>query len=305
MLDRGDAEQAARILEEAVAARPGSSHLHHLLGIAYRRLNRWDEAEIELLRGRDSAPMWPDPWGLEPTSRRVEFYTRLDDAKFAYDRGRMDLAVPAMEDLLASKPDDRRALSALGRAYLSVGRTEDGFRLLRRMHDLYPDHHEVHLNLASAYEYSGELETALKHANRSIELHPAFAPAHKRKGIILGRQRHFVEAADEFETAVQLAPDDPDALTWLGESRVQLGQWAAAAESLEQATRLAPQNANAWLKLGVARVWLGEFDAARESLERAARMSPESARIARPMLDQLQQMRSPATPPAGATGRPR
>jgi len=207
-LQRGDPEEAVRILEALLAGGASQPYLHYLLGSAYRQLSQWERAEIELMLGRDSQAIWPDPWGHEAMAHRVEFYTLLEDAKGASDRGQPEVAISVMEDLLRKKPNDRRTLSGLGRAYLRVGRAEDGLRLLHRMLELYPDHFEVELNLAAAYEHLGDLEQALTHVDRCIELNPAFAPSYRRKGTILGRQRRLQEAAVEFEQAVRLAPDD-------------------------------------------------------------------------------------------------
>ena len=291
-LQRGDAEEAVRILEALLADGARQPYLHYLLGSAYRQLSQWERAEIELMRGRDSQAVWPDPWGHEAMAHRVEFYVLLEGAKEAIERGQSEVAISVMEDLLRKKPDDRRTLSGLGRAYLRVGRTEEGLRLLHRMLELYPDHFEVELNLAGAYEYLGDLEQALAHVTRCIELNPAFAPAHRRRGTILGRQRRLQEAAVEFEQAVRLAPDDLVAWISLGDCRVQLRQWGLAAASLENALRLSPQDAKALAKLGLARMQLGDFQAAEAALLQAIRLSPESAEAARLMLEQIRRRRS-------------
>ena len=181
---------------------------------------------------------------------------------------------------------------------MRVGRAEDGLRLLHRMLQLYPDHFEVELNLAAAYEHLGDLERALAHVNRSIELNPAFGPTYRRRGTILGRQRRFQAAAVEFEHAVRLTPDDPVAWTSLGECWVHLGQWGPAAASLESALRLAPQDAKILAKLGFARMQLGDLRGAEAALLRAIRLSPEGSKPARMMLEQIRQ-RTSAEPETG------
>lgn len=291
-LQRGDAEEAVRILEALLADGARQPYLHHLLGSAYRQLSQWDRAELELIRGRNSKAVWPDPWGHEALGHRVEFYVLLKEAKGASDSGRSEAAISIMEDLLRKRPDDRRTLAGLGRAYLRVGRAEDGLRLLHRMLELYPDHFEVELNMAAAYEHLGDLEQALTHVDRSIELNPAFAPTYRRRGTILGRQRRFQQAAVEFERAVRFAPDDAVAWTSLGDCWVQLGQWGPAVASLESALRLVPQDAKTLTKLGFARMQLGDFQGAETVLLEANRLSPEGSKAARLMLEQIRQRTS-------------
>lgn len=286
---RGEARQAVTILEGLLAGGARQKYLHHLLGGAYRQLEQWDRAEIELTKGRESQAIWPDPWGHEAMGHRLEYYTLLSDATGASDGGQPEVAIPIMEGLLAKKPDDRRTLSNLSRAYLRVGRTQDGMRLLQRMQELYPDHFEVELNLAAAYEFLGDLDRALGHADRSIELNPDYAPPHRRKGSILKRRRSFDAAANEYEQAVRLAPHDRSAWKSLGDCRLQLRQWGAAAASLEQAMRLDPQDADVLSKLGFARLELGDLSGAESVLVEAVRLQPDGAQAARMMLEQIRQ----------------
>jgi pentatricopeptide repeat protein len=289
-LQRGDAEEAVRILEALIAGGEDKTYLHHLLGSAYRQLQQWERAEIELMKGREGREVWPDPWGHEAMAHRVEFYGLLDDATGFSDSGQSEAAIPVMEDLLRKKPEDRRTIASLARAYLRVGRTEDGMRMLNRMLELYPDHFETGMNMAAAYEYLGDLDQAMTHVNRSIELNPNYAPTHRRRGSILSRQGLFKLAAAEYEQAVRLAPNDQVAWRSLGDCHVQLGQWAAAATSLGNSLRLEPEDAKTLSKLGFARMQLGDFRGAEAALQQAIRLSPEDGQAARLLLEQIRQL---------------
>ena len=297
-LQRGEAEEAVRILEALLTGGARQTYLHHLLGSAYRQLQQWDLAEAHLTRGREGQAVWSDPWGHEALAHRIEFYGLLEDATGASDSGRSEAAIPVMEELLRKRPEDRRTLSSLSRAYLRVGRIDDGLQLLNRMLELYPDHFEAELNLAAAHEYLGDLEQALAHVDRSIELNPEYAPTYRRRGSILGRQGRLEDAAVEYERAVRLAPNDRLAWKSLGDCRVRLAQWDAAATSLEAALRLAPEDAKTLSKLGFARLQLGDLRGAEAVLLQAIRFAPDDSQAARLMLQQIRRT-SPAAPGAG------
>ncbi|NIL99955.1 MAG: tetratricopeptide repeat protein [Acidobacteria bacterium] len=288
-LNRGEPAEAARILEELLAAGARHAYLHHLLGEAYRQLGQWERAEIELMKGRESQAVWHDPWALEALNHRIEYYTLLTAAGGTSDGGQPDAAIPVLEQLLRKKPDDRRTLSSLSRAYLRTGRTDDALALLDRMRELYPDHFEAELNLAGAHEFLGDLDRALGHADRAIELNPDYAASYRRRASILQRQRRLDAAADAYDRAVRLAPNDRAAWRALGDCRLQLRQWEAAAAGLEHARRLDPEDAEVLSKLGFARMELGDLEGAEAVLLQAVSLAPEDARAANLMLARIRQ----------------
>ena len=293
-LRRSEPEKAVEILETLLKEKPGRAYLHHLLGSAYRMLEQWDRAEYELVKGRNSREVWTDPWGHEAMTHRVEFYVLLKQANAASDRGMSASAIATMEQLLEKKPEDRRTLTGLSRAYLRAGREQEARALADRLLKLYPDHFEVQLLLASIEEHLGKLDQALGYVDRSIALNAEYAPTHRRRATILARQRRFTEAAAGFQQAVRLAPEDAVAWGALGDTMVQLRRWEDAAFSFVRVLRLQPEDATAMLKLGFAQMQLGDLEGARSMLMRAEQSSPESAATAAMMLNQIEQIESGA-----------
>src|SRR5437773_997252 len=61
-LQRRDERRAIELLEPTLAKNPGDGYLLQLLGTAYRRVGRDDEAGFALAVGESGEPAWADPW---------------------------------------------------------------------------------------------------------------------------------------------------------------------------------------------------------------------------------------------------
>ena len=57
--------QAVEVLERFLSQHPGDRYAIRLLGTAYQRLGRADDAEYALALGATGEPNWPDPWSDE------------------------------------------------------------------------------------------------------------------------------------------------------------------------------------------------------------------------------------------------
>src|SRR4029077_18515771 len=61
-LQRDENARAAGLLERLVGAAPAEGYTLQLLGTAYRRLGRVDEAAAAMQVGAKGEPQWSDPW---------------------------------------------------------------------------------------------------------------------------------------------------------------------------------------------------------------------------------------------------
>lgn len=89
------------------------------------------------------------------------------------------------------------------------------------------------------------------------------------------------EARAQRERAVEIAPDDADALAALALDELIAGDTEAAAPRLEHAVRRAPGHARSWALLGEARARQGRAREAVDCLDRAVRLEPGNAQYRR------------------------
>lgn len=100
------------------------------------------------------------------------------------------------------------------------------------------------------------------------------------RGIALERSSRWPQAEADFRRALELSPEEPYVLNYLGYTWVELGQNLAEARSmLERAVELRPNDGNIVDSLGWALFKLGDFQAAIRSLERAVELEPRSSVI--------------------------
>ncbi|MBK8231777.1 MAG: glycosyltransferase family 39 protein [Candidatus Eisenbacteria bacterium] len=122
-------------------------------------------------------------------------------------------------------------------------------------------HHQAqrglnYYSVGSALLEAGRNPEAEQALATSLEVHPEQAPAHRKLGIALYRQRKIEQALPHFDAAVQYRPDQAE--NWIARAllREERGDLAGARSDFEEAARLEPGN--------------GEAEAGRMRLRRAA-----------------------------------
>jgi len=130
--------------------------------------------------------------------------------------------------------------------------------------------------LLMAAEYRDEAEACLLDAQSlaSGDVRWPYYLAHLYKA-----RGDAVKSAASFERALQLKPDDPTTLIWLGEEYLDQGRPDAAARVLERALARQPESVAALYRLGRASLAKHEYDRAVDELERALALDRQSAPV--------------------------
>jgi tetratricopeptide (TPR) repeat protein len=290
-LERGEGARAAELLESVVAADPEDPYGHLLLGNAYRQLGRMEEAATELQQGQGERIVRSDPWAAEIQRFRLSFGARTQAAADYLAQGRPDLAVPIFEQLRIEDPDDVRVLTKLGLGYLKQQRVEDSLATLRDALERHPEHFNVHLQLASALQMSGDSAGALAHVQRAIDLKPEYALSHARHAAILEKLQRWDEAATAYGTALLHSPGDPMLLRAQGDCYGHLKDWRQAAAAYQQALVAMPEDPDLLSRLGYAAFALGRLDISEQALERALQLGASRPDEVRQLLEQVKRRR--------------
>ena len=280
-LQREQNQQAADVLEGALAKHSGDRYALQLLGTAYRRLGRVDEAEYALTVGATGEPAWPDPWTDEMLQYRRGFAVRLKDATQYFSNGQLPQAIALLQQLRQEKPDDVALLSDLGEVLVAAGRTGEGVPLLEQAVAKDPERFEAYVNLAAGYLNENDLPRATAAIDRAIAINPSLGRAHETRGLILWRRGDERAALDAFGTAVRNDPRDVRAYTWKGMVEMNLGRPADAVESFTRVTRLDPTRVDAWIGIAHATMALGAWDRATAAVQRAMQLNPDAPEVKR------------------------
>jgi tetratricopeptide (TPR) repeat protein len=73
--------------------------------------------------------------------------------------------------------------------------------------DLQPDYAEAHNNLGNAFSKQGKLKEALASYTKALEIRPNYPEAQNNLGVALARQGRLNEAIAHFNEALRLKPD--------------------------------------------------------------------------------------------------
>lgn len=287
---RQDAE-AVEVLERYLSRHPGDRYALRLLGTAYQRLGRTEEADYALTVGATGEPVWPDPWNDQLAEFRVGFAQALKAATAQVLAGQFDAAVPVFEHLRRERPDDLSLMHQLGLTYVAAGRASDGVTLLEQALARDPGNLESHLRLASAYLNLQNPQRALTHAERAVAINPELGRAHETTGMALWRSDRPLDALAAFQRAVRFDPTNLNALVWMGSILLDSGRPDEAMAHFSDAARKNPTLADAFVGIGLVHVGRRQLDEADAALQRAARLAPENPRIV-PARAQLEAARS-------------
>lgn len=159
--------------------------------------------------------------------------------------GRDADAVPHLE--AAIRLDDRSAAAHddLGSALLALGRVDDALVHLRRAAVLAPRNETVQYNLGNALNRSAQPEAAAEAYARAIALNPEFPDPHVNLGALLVEHGRAAQAVPHFARAAELRPNSAVLHTDLASALAAAGQFAAAMQQVRLALDLNPSYAPA------------------------------------------------------------
>jgi tetratricopeptide (TPR) repeat protein len=289
-LQRMQNQSAADLLERTLAENPGDRYAMQLLGTAYRRLGRAEEAEFALAVGESGEPVWSDPWTDEMLQFRRGFAVRLKDATQYFVAGRMAEAMALLQQLRLEKPDDIALLNHLGEVLVAAGKLDEGVAMLEQVVAGDPERFEAHVNLAAGYLKQNDVARARAAADRALAINPTLGRAHETKGLVLWRDGDDAGAVASFRTALRFDPRNVRALVWLGMVEMNRNNARGALESFGRATRMDPTRVDAWVGVANSTMALGEWDRAAAALQHAAQLNPDSPDV-KQAADQLRSLR--------------
>ena len=130
---------------------------------------------------------------------------------------------------------------------------------------------------ATAYKGLGKEREALADLDKTLELQPRFARAHRVRGQILLDRGQTDEAIRAFARALELDPKLTGVRLYYASALIKTGNPAAAIEHLQITASEEKASALVFALIGVARERLGKLDEALVDYSRAIEMEPSNA----------------------------
>lgn len=277
LLATGQVEDAVSQFRLALARDASSGKAHYLLGQAYQRLGRVDEARTELARGaRSQTELLPDPWRATMLTALSGSKARLSYARYLREEGRLDEAVDMLFDLNRLSRADIDIANALGSTLLELGRSDEAAEVLTAALDAPFQSYLTHCHLANAHIELGDLDAALQHAEAATVIAPMTAWGFFTKGQVLYRQKQYEAALVAYRRAVELDPRKPNGYGRIGLTLALLDRHDEAVGPLETAVELAPHSPVPLYNLGVIHAQARRFGKAARVLRSAALLDPQN-----------------------------
>ena len=166
----------------------------------------------------------------------------------------------------------------------ALDRTDEAIAHLRGMADERPDRSDALLALGNLLRSKERWADAVAAYDEGLARIGDREPRHWRslyaRGIALERSRQWPRAEKDFLDALDLAPDQPSVLNYLGYSWVNQGiNLAKALDFIERAVELRPEDGYIIDSLGWALYRMDKFEDATRQLERAVERRPDDPTI--------------------------
>ena len=311
-----DHRQNARVLQESgryaeaadewrvyLKAHPESAEGYADLGLIEARQEHYKEA----------IPLYRKALVIDPRMSGIRLNLGLAYFKSAAMKEAIETFTPLLKTFPDDSPDHIRVTTLIGMAHFSLGEYAAAIPFLKsaaiadpqnilyrfslaqsclntRQYQCVLDAYQELLKLngesAAADMLAGQAYDEMKNTNGAIEqfraavkADPKWPNAHFGLGYLLWTQNQCDEATKEFQAELDNVPENPQAMTFLADCKVQLGQPGEALPLLEKALKIDPRIAKAHLNLGIIDQDQGRQQDALRELTTAVRLTPQDSNI--------------------------
>jgi protein O-mannosyl-transferase len=244
---RDDIERAVGLIRQSLQSNPNHVEALNNLGVAYRKLGRFEDA----FRAHERAVE------LSPGSAVAHDNLGGD----AHALGRFDEALAHYDTALRLDPRSADALRNRGATLLELGRLDEAAGSLEASLGIEPDSAEAHHSLGTVLLRARRPAEAIAQFNEAVRLDPAHAEARNNLGMALEMTGRLPEAAAQYAEAARVKPS-AITLDNLGYALLRMGRHDEALAHFESAVRLQPDYAPARISLGTLLLDAGRVEEA-------------------------------------------
>lgn len=181
-------------------------------------------------------------------------------------------------------PDDsafaQTAQMRIATNFHDIGRIDDAIAIARKIAQARPNDPDPVRAIGDFLRASERYKEAIPEYDEAIRRVKDLNPSHWRlfytRGIVLEREKFFKKSEEDFLKALELQPDQPFVLNYLGYSWIEQGRnLDQAQDMIRKAVSLRPNDGYIIDSLGWVYYQLGKYDDAVAELERAVNSRPE------------------------------
>lgn len=260
--DAGRFAAAADQLEKVLPYATKSFEVHELLGMIYASMpdnaKALDHLKLAVQLKPDSAA------------------GRTNLGAVLMQSGQSALAGEQFRKALQLEPRSFDANHDLGEFYIKSGNVADALPLLQKAEQIDPSSYDNGYDLAMADYVVGQLDAARTLVESLARRHDA-AELHNLLGQIDEKDGKFVDAANEYQTALQMDPSEENFFD-LGCEMLLHRTYEPAISVFQAGTQHYPKSPRIWIGLGLALYSRGKYDDAVKALLSSADLNPADPR---------------------------
>jgi tetratricopeptide (TPR) repeat protein len=293
----GDLTGASRAYEAALKLSPDRIDALSNLGLALAGLRQYDRALQTFGRALQIDPQQPSvlfnigitylqAGQAEKAGQRLAEVVKLQGDNYLahhflglslLKQGRSGEGIAELENVVQTHPEDTDAAYTLGSAYIASKQLEKAHTLIE---SVVANRHtaEAHLITGSYYLAAKDYRRAVVELRLAQELNPALSELGNTLGDAYARTGSRDLAVQLFETRLKSAPNDFEALAFLGWLYLDSDRVKEAGKLLEHAHKLKPEDSEVIFQLARVARAQEHFNEATELLERVIAANPKHTR---------------------------
>jgi tetratricopeptide (TPR) repeat protein len=294
---QGYAEQAVKLILQAISLRPEAPAFHANLAEAYRAMGELDRAvqscQTALSLGGDTPDTlnnlglaYYEKKDLAQAAAHFNRALQLDPRSAAAhnnlgmtlrDQRHVEQAIAEFTSAIECDPGFAAARSNLGQLLLDHGRPAEALAQCEEAIRLHPDHAVSHHALANALRAAGRGDEARAQYEVALRLDPMLVESSVQLGLFLQDQGKFKDAWPHLDRAAEL--DASNTLAWqrLAELHEKRDDYGRATAAWERAVHLTPDQAALRVSYGFALQSQELLAKATEQYEAALGIDPNCA----------------------------
>jgi FimV-like protein len=194
-----------------------------------------------------------------------------------YWAGYPDRALPYLAETLRTRPDNWKALQAMARIQLELGRKQDALASFQKVIDIRSDYPPAFVGAGEVYAGQDDKANARRMFQRAMDLDPKCADAMNQLGLLAANSNDLAAARRWFQQAIEAQQDHPGAINNLGVLYAKMGQPNDSIAAFRYGIKTNPDDDELYLNLARIYVTMGEREQARAVLNQLMEQKPGNA----------------------------
>jgi tetratricopeptide (TPR) repeat protein len=185
-------------------------------------------------------------------------------------------AIPYLKQAAVTDQQNLPLRMALAHCYIWTRQWNDAMGVYKEILTINPDSAEADMIAGEALDGEGDSEGAMQQFRAALKANPKEPNAHFVLAYLLWSQKQFDGAISEFQAELANDPDNNQAMVYLGDIYVRLGQFATAKDILEKAAKYPTTDPLIHLDMGIMYMETDDQNNAIQELKKAIEMEPDS-----------------------------